>query len=80
MMSLSVRKRIALQNGKKLTQIEYLEMHCAEFCEILEDIDNRAMVADGTVPTTIQAATPAELRQLYVLANKIRKMGEKGLK
>lgn len=67
---------ITLEDLKKsigVLRVKIIQQSVNDFCEILEHIDQRAMAADGDVTPTIQEATPAELRQLYVLADRVRK-------
>jgi hypothetical protein len=50
---------------KKLTPVERLKA----IEEIIEDVDNRAMVCDGDVPKTKDEMTHAEVRRIYLLAS-----------
>jgi hypothetical protein len=36
--------------------------------EIIEAVDDRAMVCDGNVPTTVEEMTQAEMSTIYALA------------
>lgn len=42
-------------------------------CRTLEDIDDRAIFADGPVTPTLREATPEELRRIYRAAKRIQK-------
>ena len=39
-----------------------------EIAEIIEQVDNRAMAADGPVTPTLQEMTQKEMSQIYALA------------
>ena len=41
---------------------------CAEICAIIEEVDNRCLVADGPVLPTRREITDAEMKRIYRLA------------
>jgi len=49
-----------------------LVMDAGIIAQTLEDIDNRAICADGSVTPTLQLATYQELRRIYLAAKRIQ--------
>jgi hypothetical protein len=61
--------------AKTLEELRALSDRAAEFCRILEAIDDRCIHVDGPVPPTLKMATNDELAELYALAREVKKAG-----
>lgn len=59
--------------GKELNQRKYMmritkSKRLRRIAEIIEDVDNRCMAADGPVTPTLQEMTQKEMSEIYGLA------------